>query len=170
MHAQIVVESLFGNTRAVAEALADGLRSSGYDVDLDPPDPATPLRAGELLVVLGPTHAFGMTRPATRQEALRRGAADGSGDGIREWIDRLPAAGPDAPVTVCVDTRVSGPVPGSAARAAARALRHRGYRAAAPPCSFRVTGDGPLRPGELDRARAWGASLRPLAASADGAR
>ncbi|GAA1841777.1 flavodoxin family protein [Pseudonocardia alni subsp. carboxydivorans] len=170
MHVQIVVESLFGTTRAVAEAVADGLLARGCDVDVDPPDPSTPLRPGELLVVLGPTHAFGMTRPATREDAVRQGATAPPSDGIREWPDRLPDAGPDAPATVCADTRVSRWVPGSAAHAAARVLGRRGYRSAGAPRSFLVRGNGPLRPGELERAREWGAALLPATTRADGAR
>ena len=55
-------------------------------------------------------------------------------------------------------------LPGSAARSAARTLRREGYgRAVAPPESFWVEDvAGPLLPGEVDRARAWG---RTLAAS-----
>jgi hypothetical protein len=42
----------------------------------------------------------------------------------------------------------------------AKRLRHRGYRLAAPPEGFIVTGtEGPLREGELARAREWGARL-----------
>ncbi|MEO7982335.1 MAG: flavodoxin, partial [Sporichthyaceae bacterium] len=55
----VVVESMFGNTRAVGEAVADGLRTSS-DVDaVDIVDvaaaPAAP--AVDLLVLGGPTHA-----------------------------------------------------------------------------------------------------------------
>ncbi|ALE73330.1 hypothetical protein Ae168Ps1_0761 [Pseudonocardia sp. Ae168_Ps1] len=161
MHAQIVVESLFGNTRTVADAVADGLRGRGCDVVVDPPSPGTPLRPGDLLVVLGPTHALGMSRPSTRADAVRQGAGGSGADGIREWIDRLPPASPGDARFACADTRVSPWIPGSAARSAHRALRHRGYRPAAPPESFVVTGNGPLRPGEPDRARAWARTLVP---------
>ena len=42
----------------------------------------------------------------------------------------------------------------------AKRLRHRGYRLAAPPEGFIVTGtEGPLREGELARTREWGARL-----------
>ncbi len=50
---------------------------------------------------------------------------------------------------------------GGAAPAIARRLRGHGCRHVAEPEGF-VTGDaeGPLREGELDRAKAWGAALR----------
>lgn len=157
VHAQIVVESMFGNTRAIADAVAEGLREHGVDVDVDTPDPATPHRPGELLVVLGPTHTFSMSRPATRQDAARQGATGPVTAGIREWIETLPATG--AGGYACADTRVSRWIPGSAARAAHRALRRRGLRPIVGPRSFLVSGNGPLRPGELDRARWWGHTL-----------
>jgi hypothetical protein len=49
---------------------------------------------------------------------------------------------------------------GGAANGIARRLRHRGYEMVAPPAGFIVEDvEGPLRPGELERARAWGAGL-----------
>ena len=60
-----------------------------------------------------------------------------------------------------VDTRINSPkVPGSAARAARRRLARLEFEIVAPPESFFVTGrEGPLAPGELDRARSWGRGL-----------
>lgn len=59
------------------------------------------------------------------------------------------------------DTRVVTPhLPGSAARAADRKLKHRGFRHVAPPETFYVTGTtGDLVDGELTRAAEWGESL-----------
>ena len=51
-------------------------------------------------------------------------------------------------------------VPGSAARAARKHLRARGFKAVVPPTTFWVDGlTGPLHDGEEARARAWGAEL-----------
>ena len=56
-------------------------------------------------------------------------------------------------------TGVRGPL-GSAAPAIAEALEQAGYAWVAKPVGFVVTGRfGPLRDGELERARAWGAEL-----------
>ena len=62
------------------------------------------------------------------------------------------------------DTRIHTPhVPGSAAVGAWRVLRRDGYDVAAEAESFWVLGiRGPLRDGELDRARTWGVSLAGL--------
>jgi hypothetical protein len=160
MLVQVVQESLFGNTRAVADAVADGLRESGCEVVIDQAGPDTPVRQPDLLLVLGPTHALGMTRPASRADAVQRGARGRADAGIREWLATLPARDPAATAFACADTRSAPRIPGSAARAAHRRLRRRGYRPVAAPRSFWVAGtSGPLRDGELDRAREWGREL-----------
>ena len=59
---------------------------------------------------------------------------------------------------------------GGAARSVARELRKHGYQLAAKAEGFIVTGaEGPLRDGELERARNWGAGARPAAACLPGA-
>jgi hypothetical protein len=51
-------------------------------------------------------------------------------------------------------------LPGSAAKKAAKLVRHGGFSAAAEPESFYVSNTaGPLLPGELDRAHDWGVRL-----------
>lgn len=162
-HALVVYESMFGNTHQVAAAIADGLRESFDKVTMTevseaPKDVAADV---ELLVIGGPTHALGMSRPRTRQSAGQQGAdATAAGhEGIREWISRVSA--PEGTLTATFDTKVVKPhLPGSAASSAQRKLRHRGLRVATHPETFYVTGtEGGLVEGEFDRARAWGAEL-----------
>ena len=61
--ATVVYESLFGSTREVAEAVAEGLRAApGAAVDCRPVADAGPaLGQVDLLVAGGPTHFLGMT-------------------------------------------------------------------------------------------------------------
>lgn len=163
MKALLVYESLFGNTEKIARAIADGLREH-VQVDLAPvgvsspslPDPV------DLVVVGGPTHAFSMTRDGTREDAVRQGADPAHArSGIRDWIEALQP-GPHGELLATFDTRVTKVrrLPGSAAKAAARALHKRGFTEAAPPESFYVTDvGGPLEEGEVARARAWGERL-----------
>lgn len=158
----IVVESLFGNSQAVAAAVADGARAAGAEVIVTPvaeaPQDVDP--GVSLLVLGGPTHAFSMTRPSTRAEAHSKyGAPDNGDSGIREWIDRATPR-PDLPV-VTFDTRVQVKfVPGSAAKSAASSLRGHGFGKAHRGETFFVVGvEGPLVDGELERARDWGATL-----------
>ncbi|GAA1504923.1 flavodoxin family protein [Terrabacter terrae] len=164
MKVLIVHESLFGNTREVAETIAEGLRHGRApdmgEVTLVPVDEA-PTSIGDdvgLLLVGGPTHAFSMTRPQTRQDAAAKGAT-AARQGLREWIETVtPRAG--LPV-VTFDTRIHVKMlPGSAAAAAAKALRHRGFDRAERGESFWVQDTaGPVVEGELERAREWGAEL-----------
>lgn len=161
MRALVVYESMFGNTRTVAEAIADGL-ATRFDVETVEVGIAPPAVRDDVALVVagGPTHAFGMTRESTRKSAKdqAKGPVVSRGIGIREWLGALPR-GTAAAATF--DTRVRHPrVPGSAARAAERRLRGLGFRVAVPAETFWVEGSpGPLLAGEADRAREWGAGL-----------
>jgi hypothetical protein len=58
------------------------------------------------------------------------------------------------------DTRFARPFAGGAAPRLARRLARLGYTLTGEPTGFIVTGmEGPLRPGERDRARDWGHDL-----------
>ena len=162
MKALVVYESMFGNTEAVARAIADGIRGV-MDVELhevaEAPAPVTdPV---DLIVVGGPTHAFSMTRPSTRAQALSQGATHGEeAIGLREWLHRLEG-GRHSELVAAFDTRVDKArrLPGSAAKSAAKVAHRLGY-APAGRRSFYVTDtSGPLLPGELERAEAWGRKL-----------
>ena len=160
--ALVVYESMFGNTEAVARAVAEGL-AVRMQTEVVPVQQA-PAGVGndvDLLVVAAPTHAFGLSRAATRRSAVEQGAHPTCGVelGIREWLDGLPR--PSTPrLAAAVDTRIrKRGIPGSAARGAARRLRRLGYDVAEP-TSFWVKGTpGPLQLEELRRARAWGVEL-----------
>ena len=163
MRALVVYESMFGNTREVAQAIADSL-SSEFVVELLPVDEA-PSRITDdidLLVVGGPTHAFGMSRPGTRLQAASKAAKTSTSItlGIREWMDLLQSNRGDT-LAAAFDTRVRRPrVPGSAARKVAKRLHRLGFMAATRPTTFWVTGTtGPLLEGERDRAHEWGRTL-----------
>jgi Flavodoxin len=160
--ALVVYESMFGNTAAIAKAVAEGLASV---IDADVADVASAPSALDdldLLVVGAPTHAFGLSRPQTRADAGKRGAyADAArSDGVREWIATIDRGSVGATTAAAFDTRVRRPrLPGSAARAARRRLRRLGFRVL-PATSFWVTGTpGPLAEGELERAHRWGEQL-----------
>lgn len=164
MRALVVYESMFGCTKAIAEAVAEGLAADGVRVQLVEVGQApVDLSGVDLLVVGGPTHAFGMSRPATREDAARQAepaSPVSSRIGIREWLEQLPRQ--ERTVRAATfDTRVRPPrVPGSAARAADRRLRSRGLLIVSGAESFWVTGTkGPLHAGELDRAREWATGL-----------
>ncbi|MBH0781055.1 flavodoxin family protein [Nocardia bovistercoris] len=163
MRARIVYESMFGNTRAIAEAIADGLRDRGEVDVLDVVTAAeVPDAPVDLLVVGGPTHAFGLSRPRTRGDAATKTDSPVSVDfGMREWLDgvSMPPRGTRA---AAFGTKAATPrwLPGSAARGVGRRLRRSGYELADAPVDFFVGGlEGPLVAGEVERARAWGRRL-----------
>lgn len=172
MRALVVYESMFGNTEAVAQAVAGGIQESmAVDVVEVGAAPGVVPEDVTLLVVGGPTHAFGMSRPATRIDAARQVLAIISLErGIREWLKSLPVRTGTTRATA-FDTHVTSRFTGSAARAASRRLDRLDYPLVAAPEGFRVTAvKGPLLDGELDRARAWGITLGAAVAARQASR
>jgi hypothetical protein len=160
MRALVVYESMFGNTEAIARAVAEGL---GTAVDVTVADVHTMPAVGhaDLLVVGAPTHAFSLSRPRTRADAAKQATVPARAVevGLREYLGHVPRlTGTGA---AAFDTKIAKPsLPGSAARKAHRLLRSLGCRMLAPAESFRVVGTtGPLSDGERERARRWGAEL-----------
>ena len=163
MRAMVVYETMWGNTGQVAQAIAEGIRETCPVDVLDVGDaPAQPGGDVSLIVAGGPTHAFSMSKSATRAEAHRRGATHGSeAVGIREWLDALPT-GRHTQAVATFDTRVGSVrhLPGSAAKKAGRVAGRHGYERADHAHSFFVADtDGPLLDGELERAIQWGRLL-----------
>jgi hypothetical protein len=160
MVATLVYESMFGNTRAIAEAIARGVGSRmAIEVVRVDAAPRT-LVSTDLLIVGGPTQGFSMSRPGTRNGGVKD---DGIAPaiGIREWLSALGAPREHVPVAT-FDTRFKKPrwFVGSAARAAEKRLVALGFAVIAEPESFFVTGThGPLILGEEDRAREWGGRI-----------
>ncbi|MEV4471935.1 flavodoxin domain-containing protein [Nonomuraea sp. NPDC049504] len=163
MDALVIYESMYGNTKKIAEAVAEGLatrmRAEVVEVGSAPPQIGKEIA---LLVVGGPTHAFSMSRASTRQSAAQQAAGPlvSQGGGVREWLATLGTSSAGLG-SAAFDTRAAKPrLPGSAAHAVARRLRRLGIGSVAPAESFYVTDtQGPLVEGELERARQWGESL-----------
>ena len=173
MRAVVVYESIYGNTRAVAEAIAEGIREVGEtgEVEVLPVSTAAPaaLSDAQLVVVGGPTHMHGLSTELSRRSAAQAASEDGhhttldpdatTGPGLRAWLSALPHSERSA---AAFDTRLdrSALLTGTAARGIARRLRRHGYAIVADPESFFVTeSEGPLEDDELTRARTWGAAL-----------
>ncbi|GAA2879061.1 flavodoxin family protein [Pseudonocardia halophobica] len=175
MRVAVVFESLYGNTHEVAEAVAAGVADARPDaqVELLRVGDANPQRAAaaDLLIVGGPTHMRGMTTGLSRKMGVsaeqkkdpeeRHDLEPGAeGPGVRDWFHELPEAGDHRPAAA-FDTRIGARMAGGAAPGIARRLRHHGYEVIADPEPFYVqdNGEGPLKEGETDRARAWAAGL-----------
>ena len=167
MRAVMVYESMFGNTKAVALAIAEGIRGVGevdvYEVGEAP----TTLPVGvDLLIVGGPTHGHGMTNHGSRDSAANRAGIRlvSRGSGLHEWLDLLQPGSLEA-VAAAFDTRIKGPelIWGSAAKGATKLLRNDGLRVLTP-SSFIVGGPAGdpfdrVSADEIGRARAWGRTL-----------
>jgi hypothetical protein len=178
MKVAIVYESMFGNTHEVAEAIRDGVHQKHPEAEVDcvPVNEAArdKVNAVDLLVVGGPTHIRGMTSGFSRRMGIsgeEKAEASGqpshelepeaAGPGVRDWFDTLPRA-EGGSLAAAFDTRLPGSMAGGAARSIARRLRHHGYALVVDPQGFVVEESyGPLRDGEAERARQWGAALVP---------
>jgi len=159
--AVVVYESLWGNTAAIAQAIAEGL---GPDVRALTTDEATPaVVAGADLIVAG-APVLGFSLPTDQMLAGIRAnpgnapaPADLSHPSMRHWLDALPVGQGRA---AAFETRVRGPIPGSATKAILEGLGSKGYDPMGEKAPFYVGGKyGPLRDGEVEKARAWGAKL-----------
>jgi hypothetical protein len=160
MTALVIVESFYGNTRLIADAIAEGLAQAD-DVRVltiaEAAADAALVGRADLLAVGGPTHIHGLA-----SDRSRTGAGDGhpevdvTGPTLRHWLDGLArGTGRHA---IAFDTRLGKPriITGSAARGIARHLEALDYTVLGTESFIVDHGEGPLREGEVARARAWG--------------
>ena len=168
MHIVVLYESMFGNTRKVAEAIADGFRPD-HSVLCQQVDSAgtKAVSSADLLVIGAPTHVRSLSRPSTRQNAAEQAAQPNStmrlepgatGMGIREWLQE------DHPLpkrAAVFDTRrnINVLLSGRAGRTIQHLLHQRGVALVSQPESFLVDADNHLLPEELERATTWARQL-----------
>jgi len=172
MSTLIVYESLFGNTREIAEAVAEGARTADPAAEVTCVGLSTlgpnQVREARLLVVGGPTHMHGMTSGMTRRMGVQNERKAGhedrieetaEGPGVRDFLHELHKA-PSGARAAAFDTRADVKMAGGAAPGIAKRLRRHGYELVGEPEGFVIEDTtGPLRDGELQRAREWGAAL-----------
>lgn len=176
MRAVVVYESMYGNTHAVANAIAEGLRPT-FDVVVAPVGEADQgkVSSADLLVVGGPTHVHGLSTAMSRKAAADTAAKpedeheldpDAEGPGLRDWFDNLlPGSRHRA---AAFDTRMdASPVlTGRASKGVARRLRKHDFELVVEPESFLVDKHDHLLDGEAERARSWGQQLAAQLAKA----
>jgi flavodoxin len=145
MKALVAYDTLFGNTERIARAIAAGLGTAD-EVELTRLEAARFDDADwELVVVGAPTQHHEVSRPTDR------------------WLKDLPCLC-GVPVAA-FDTRYRMPrtLSGAASLVIVNQMRLGGAILLAEPQSFFVRGrEGPLEPGEEERATEWGANLRRL--------
>jgi flavodoxin I len=144
----VIYDSGYGNTEALARGIGE---AAGGDVEVvraDQVDPSA-LRTAGLLIVGSPTQGG---RPTAA---------------VNKFLDKIPAGALRGISVATFDTRIAATdqgiglralmrVIGYAAPRIASSLRAKGGQLAAEPEGFIVNDkEGPLKDGELDRARAW---------------
>ena len=160
MKAVVVYESLWGNTAAVARAIAAGI-GPGARVLSTAEASASAIADAELIVAGAPVLGFRLPTDAMRRSVLTSErdaptAPDLSQPSMRSWLEGLPAG---RGRSAAFETRIRWS-PGGATAAIEARLNGAGYTPIAGAGRFVVKGKyGPLRDGELDRARRWGAEL-----------
>ncbi|HAP88488.1 MAG TPA: flavodoxin [Arthrobacter bacterium] len=142
MKAHIVFDSAYGNTKAIAEAIAQDLRpirAAAVSVtDFNPGN----LSVGDLLIVGSPINGW---RPTPKITELLGQLGNGKLEGIK---------------AAAFDTRVRFFIHGDAAKKMTKLLKEGGANIISAPAPFYVQGtEGPLRGGELEKAADWVRSL-----------
>ena len=163
MHTLVVYELFFGNTAAVARAIAEGM---GPEASAMTTDDATPevMSQADLVVVGAPVLGFRLPTDDIRAGLLRETAAPTAPDtthrSMRSWLEDVPAG---KARVAAFETRFRFS-PGGSIGTIEHELERAGYRSMAKGQKFLVTGKyGPLKAGELQRARQWGAELATAA-------
>ena len=160
MKAIVVYESHWGNTAAIARAIAEGLGPGAQA--LSTAEATAGVLAGADLIVAGapllgfslPTEA--MVKSLAANQPGAPAPADLSHPAMRTWLAALPAG---SGRSAAFETRIWWS-PGSAAKAILGQLAAAGYQPIAKHRPFMVQGRyGPLRAGEIERARQWGVEL-----------
>ena len=165
MNAIVVFESLWGNTAAVAKAIAEGIGPGAVALSTAQALPDL-VASADLLVAGSPLFAFRLPTDAIRDGIRKKASSfpappDFSHPSLRSWLETLP---PGHARCAAFETRIWWS-PGGAAGTIAKSLKALGHSPLCRPRRFRVVGMyGPLKPGELDCARLWGQRLARLAA------
>ena len=156
----VVYESLWGNTATIARAIAEGF---GLEAQVFSTAEATRdvVSGADLIVAGSPLFAFQLPTDKIR-ETIRCKAAtfptppNLSHPSLRNWLETVP---PGKGHCAAFETRIWWS-PGGAIGTIQKTLQTVGYEPLMRGKRFRVAGMyGPLKAGEMDRAREWGALL-----------
>jgi flavorubredoxin len=159
MNAVVVYESHWGNTAAIAQAIADGIGSGARALNTDEATPEV-VAGADLIVAGSPVIAFALPRDGSLTQIAHDEKApvppDVSHQLLRTWLDNLPVGRGFA---AAFETRIWWSLRGATGTIESK-LKDAGYERLVPGERFIVAGGyGPLRDGELERARWWGTEL-----------
>jgi len=154
MKALVVYDSLYGNTEKIAEAIAEGINSTGDAIFRRANEVSLKdLESIDLLIVGAPTQAGRASQP------------------LQAFLNRIPQNEISNINVAAFDTRFQAQgrswamrkflgALGYAAGRIAKTLQSKGGQLVAPPEGFIVDDkEGPLKDGELERAAAWGKGI-----------
>ena len=166
MKAIVVYESLWGNTAAIAHAIAEGL---GPETAVLSTAEATAgdLEGVDLIVAGAPVLGFRAPNDAMiksiADNRTHNPRPDTSQPSISTWLTTVPAGHGHC---AAFETRIWWS-PGGSTATIERVLKAAGYAPLTKGARFIVKGQyGPLRDGEAERARQWGADLATSMAAA----
>jgi len=158
--AVVVYESLWGNTAAIARAVAEGIGEGTPALHTDEVG-ASALADVDLIVAGAPVLGFSLPTEKMR-DGIRANPGrapsppDLSHPSMRSWLDALPKGNGRG---AAFETRLRITA-GGATSAIIERLESAGYGRLGEERRFVVKGRyGPLRDGELEKAREWGAEL-----------
>jgi hypothetical protein len=160
MRAIVVYESHYGNTEKIARAIAEGI---GPDAQALNTSEATAgiVATADLVVAGAPIMALRLPSDSTIATIANDPKAPVPGDvshpSLRTWLDHLEPS--NAVPAASFETKLRWS-PGGATGGIDQRFRRAGFRTVARSGKFVVTSPyGPLRDGEIERARAWGHEL-----------
>lgn len=161
MNAIVVYESLWGNTANFARAIAEGIGPSARA--LSTADATRDVVAGADLIVAGaPLMQFMLPTDEARQNLAQRGQAgqpfppDLSKPSMRNWLKGLPRG---KCAFAAFETRIRLTL-GDVTKSIGKEMEGLGYHQIVKGEQFMLKGIfGPPKDGEMERAKAWGASL-----------
>jgi len=142
--AVVVYDTKFGNTERLANALAEGLKKQGVEVDCVKVDVVDVSKLADygLLVVGGPIHAFGISKP------------------MKDFIEKLKNVDLRGKKAFAFDTKLKSRIAGSAAKGIEKHLEKLGMSIVKPHSSAVVKGaEGPLEEGVEEKFRQIGAEM-----------
>jgi len=147
MKTLVIYDSMFGNTEKVARALASGMREQGIAVDCvraTAIDVGT-LEAYDMLVIGGPTHAFGLS------------------EAMKTLTKRLKDADVRGKKAFAFDTKLKSRFAGSAGKGIEQRMKQHGMTVVKPHVSAIVLGrEGPLKEGTEEQFKQIGIELARL--------
>lgn len=154
----VIYDSLFGNTKAIAEAVGKALGPDAVVENVRDVIPAS-LQGTDLLIVGSPTHGG---RPSEATKNFLKSILSGSLKETR--VAAFDTRGSIEDQGAFVKRLVN--FLGYAAKHILKTLQEKGGAAIAEPEGFIVQGkEGPLKEGELERAAAWAQELSRKASS-----